>query len=59
MTERAVFRAGEAGLEHVEVAPGISLETQVLGQMEFRPVIRDVRPMLAHVFRSQEGQGRA
>lgn len=50
VTERAVFRLTEAGLELVEVAPGIDVETQVIGRMEFRPVVRTVRPMPAHVF---------
>jgi propionate CoA-transferase len=51
VTERAVFRLTDAGLELTEVAPGVDLETQVLAQMEFRPVIRTVRPMAQHVFR--------
>jgi len=50
VTERAVFRLGSDGIELVEVAPGVDLETQVLGQMAFRPIIRDVRPMPSHVF---------
>jgi len=50
VTERAVFRLVPAGLELIEVAPGIDLEAQVLSQMQFRPIIRDVRPMPAHVF---------
>lgn len=45
VTERAVFRLRESGLELIELAPGIDLETQVLSQMEFRPTIGEVRPM--------------
>ena len=50
VTERAVFRLVEEGLELVEIAPGIDLESQVLAQLDFRPVIREVRPMAAHLF---------
>ena len=50
VTERAVFRLGPEGLELTELAPGIDLETQVLAQMDFRPVIRNVRPMPARAF---------
>jgi len=50
VTERAVFRVVQAGLELLEVAPGVDLERDVLGQMAFRPLIRNVRPMASHVF---------
>lgn len=45
VTERAVFRLGERGLELIEVAPGIDLQRDVLAQMDFEPVMHDVRPM--------------
>jgi propionate CoA-transferase len=61
VTERAVFRlhdvpapaggSGSTELELIEIAPGIDLESQVLAQMEFRPLVRDLRPMPLHVFR--------
>lgn len=50
VTERAVFRLIDGGLELLELAPGIDLQTQVLDQMEFRPLIRNVKPMPKHVF---------
>ena len=45
VTERAVFRLTDAGLELIEIAPGIDLHRDVLAQMEFAPVMRNVRPM--------------
>jgi len=50
VTERAVFRLVPDGLELIELAPGIDLEKDVLSQMDFRPVIRDVRTMPARTF---------
>jgi propionate CoA-transferase len=37
VTERAVFRLGENGVELIEVAPGIDVERDVIGRMGFRP----------------------
>ncbi len=45
VTERAVFRLADDGLELIEVAPGVDLQTQVLDLMDFRPIMRDVKPM--------------
>ncbi len=45
ITERAVFRWTAEGLELIEVAPGIDLEKQVLAQMDFAPIMRQVRHM--------------
>ncbi|MFH1265429.1 MAG: CoA-transferase [Planctomycetota bacterium] len=50
VTERAVFRLLENGLELIELAPGINLEKQVLSKMPFHPVVRSVHPMPPHVF---------
>ena len=61
ITERAVFRLCEEGLELTEVAPGIDLERDVLAQMDFRPVIRGTpRLMDAAIFRdAADGPARA
>ena len=40
ITERCVFTLCEEGLELIEIAPGINLETQILALMDFKPVMR-------------------
>ncbi len=54
VTERAVFRLTPQGLELIELAPGIDLQTQVLDLMEFAPIIKNCRPMPRHVFEKNE-----
>ena len=54
VTERAVFRLGEKGLELIEIAPGIDLEKDILGQMDFTPEISpDLREMDRKIFIDQ------
>ena len=50
ITERAVFKLTEEGMELIEVAPGVDLEKDVLGQMEFTPIMKDVKTMDACLF---------
>ena len=50
VTERAVFRLAEEGLELIEIAPGIDLQTQVLDQMDFAPLLRKVGSMPLALF---------
>lgn len=50
VTERAVFRLGEDGMELVEVAPGVNVERDILGHMGFRPRIDGLREMPQTLF---------
>jgi propionate CoA-transferase len=52
ITERAVFRLTDDGIELCEVAPGIDIDRDVLGQMAFVPKLAsDVRTMDERIFR--------
>ena len=50
VTERCVFRRTAEGVELIEVAPGIDLERDILGQMDFRPIVREPKLMDARLF---------
>lgn len=39
ITERAVFQLSETGLALIEVAPGVDVERDVIGRMDFRPEV--------------------
>ena len=53
ITERCVFRLGEAGLELTEVAPGIDIERDILEKLPFTPRVRDPIEMDASIFRPE------
>ncbi|MBN1347185.1 MAG: acyl CoA:acetate/3-ketoacid CoA transferase [Phycisphaerae bacterium] len=50
VTERAVLRLAEAGVELIEIAPGIDLQTGVLDQMAFKPIVGQVQLMPERLF---------
>lgn len=56
ITERAVFRLTPQGLVLIEVAPGIDVERDVLAQMDFRPIVGEVKPMDEALLRPVWGQ---
>jgi len=51
ITERAVFKLIDTGLELIEVAPGIDIQRQVLEMMDFTPVMKNVKLMPKHCFK--------
>jgi acyl CoA:acetate/3-ketoacid CoA transferase len=50
VTERAVFKLMPAGVELVEVAPGVDIKGDILDRMGFQPVVRNVQLMNAAHF---------
>lgn len=56
VTERCVFKLTRAGLELVEIAPGVDLQRDILDQMEFRPVISEnLKSMPPEIFQEKWG----
>ena len=53
VTERCVFARTPAGMELIEVAPGIDVDRDILAQMGFAPIVRDPKPMDARIFRPE------
>jgi propionate CoA-transferase len=56
ITERAVFELRGGELTLTEIAPGVDLDRDILGQMDFRPRIADdLRQMPAEIFHAAWG----
>lgn len=54
VTERCVFKLVPAGLLLTEIAPGIELERDILGQMGYRPLIApELKRMDARIFSAE------
>jgi propionate CoA-transferase len=54
VTERCVFKLTEAGMELIEVAPGVDIDKDILPHMDFKPVINGMpTPMDARIFRPE------
>ena len=53
VTERAVFRLTQEGLELIEIAQGIDLNKDVLNMMEFKPIIsKNLNPISNEVYKN-------
>jgi propionate CoA-transferase len=46
VTERCVFKLTASGLELSEIAPGIDIERDILGQMDFKPLMPNVPKLM-------------
>lgn len=53
ITERAVFKLTDEGVELTEIAPGYDLQKDILDQMDFTPIIHDVKTMEPRIFRDE------
>ena len=52
VTERAVFELTTEGVELKEIAPGVDLQKDVLDQMGFTPIMKDVKTMDSRIFQA-------
>lgn len=53
VTERCVFELTKKGLQLIEIAPGIDLEKDILGQMSFEPIVEHPVLMDPRIFRDE------
>ncbi|MGH1464169.1 MAG: acyl CoA:acetate/3-ketoacid CoA transferase [Cognatishimia sp.] len=54
VTERCVFELVPEGLKLVEIAPGVDIDRDILGQMDVAPIIGEVRLMDPRIFKETE-----
>jgi len=50
VTERCVFELTPAGIELIEVAPGVDLEKDILEQLPFEPIVNNPTQMDVRIF---------
>jgi propionate CoA-transferase len=53
VTERCVLQRTSAGMELVEVAPGVDIERDILARMKFKPIVRAPKLMDDRIFRPE------
>jgi propionate CoA-transferase len=57
ITERCVFALTADGMELIEVAPGIDIEKEILGQMDFAPIVKGAPALMDERIFSPEPMG--
>jgi propionate CoA-transferase len=53
ITERCVFCLTRAGMELIEIAPGVDLQRDILDRMDFAPIVKSPRLMDERIFRPE------
>jgi len=54
VTERCVFKLCDQGMKLIEIAPGVDLNKDILGQMDFKPIIDDnLKTMDKRIFQDE------
>ena len=54
ISERSVFKLTPEGVTLIEIAPGVDLEKDILGKMEFKPIVSpDLKTMDARLFKDE------